>query len=68
MSDLKPCPFCNGKAEFGEVTDRDSPDFGGHFISCECLACVGLIYANGDDPKPLLAEKWNRRAQEDRDE
>ena len=27
-----------------------------------CGASVGLIYNNGEDPKPLLAERWNRRA------
>lgn len=62
---LDACKLCGGKAEFGEVTDRDHPDFGGHFIACtnaRCQCCVGLRYAGGDDPHPLLAEQWNRRA------
>lgn len=62
---LDSCKLCGGRAEFGEVTDKDHPDFGGHFIACTnamCQCCVGLRYASGDDPRPLLAEQWNRRA------
>lgn len=60
---LKPCRLCGSRAEFGEITDMDHPDFGGHFIACTnegCQCCVGLRYANKDDPRPLLAEQWNR--------
>ena len=59
------CPFCYSEAEFGEVTGQDHPDFGGHFINCtneRCQACIGLRYAGKEDPRPLLAEQWNRRA------
>ncbi|MFM1991302.1 MAG: hypothetical protein RJA99_4259 [Pseudomonadota bacterium] len=57
MSDeLKPCPFCGGKAFF------DQEDGGGHFVMCDrCSASTNLRYACGDDPRPLLAEQWNRR-------
>jgi len=62
---LKPCPFCGGDDPvFGYVDDPDSPDHGGHFIQCPhqlCGASTGLRYACGDDPRPLLAETWNRR-------
>lgn len=63
MSDtLLPCPFCGCKAVFDEVTDEDSPDFGGHFVRCtRCLGSVGLQFANKEDPRPGLTEKWNRR-------
>ena len=59
------CPFCYSEATFGEVAGRDHPDFGGHFINCtneRCQACIGLRYAGKEDPRPLLAEQWNRRA------
>jgi len=60
--DLLPCPFCGSRAVFDEVKDEDSVDFGGHFVRCtRCLASYGLKFANKEDPRPLLAEKWNRR-------
>jgi len=62
---LKPCPFCgNDDPQFGYIEDEGSPDNGGHFIQCtkiECGASIGLRFACGDDPRPLLAEQWNRR-------
>lgn len=62
-TDLLPCPFCGSGAVFDEVTDEDSGDFGGHFIRCtRCLASYGLKFANKDDPRPWLLERWNRRA------
>lgn len=63
--EILPCPFCGGAAMFGEVEDESSPDFGGHFIHCtelRCSASTNLRFASGDDPRPLLAEQWNRRA------
>lgn len=62
---LLPCPFCGGIAAHGEVGDKDSPDFGGHFIQCgnaRCGASTNLRFANKEDPRPLLAEQWNLRA------
>ena len=60
--DLLPCPFC-GSAKVtakNEHTDLS----GGYYIECSaCLACTGLRYACGEDPRPLLAELWNRRAE-----
>lgn len=62
-ADLRPCPFCGSPADFGVIEGEDHPDVGGHFVACtKCDASVGLRYAHGDDPKPLLAEAWNRRA------
>ncbi|WP_448677317.1 Lar family restriction alleviation protein [Delftia acidovorans] len=60
--DRLPCPFC-GSAKVtakNEHTDLS----GGYYIECSaCLACAGLRYACGEDPRPLLAELWNRRAE-----
>lgn len=68
MSDLLPCPFCGEFAEFGQIADDcmpPHPDQGGHFIQCTNNACgssTNLRFPCGDDPDPLLAEQWNRRA------
>lgn len=62
--ELLPCPFCGGEGVFGNIEDENSPDNGGHFIQCTegiCAASTKLVFACGDDPKPLLAEAWNRR-------
>jgi hypothetical protein len=60
-----PCPFCGGEPELGVCEDENSQDFGGHFIQCtngRCMASIGLIFACGDEPDPLLVERWNERA------
>ena len=62
--ELLPCPHCGSPAEFGIVDDPNSRDDGGQFVACIqplCCACLGLIFACGDDPRPILAERWNRR-------
>jgi hypothetical protein len=65
---LLPCPFCGGDAEFGAV-GGDGGDAGGQFVQCTnamCGASSALIFPCGDEPKPLLIEKWNRRATNER--
>lgn len=60
---LLPCPFCGGDAEYGEV-GGEGDDAGGQFIQCanaRCGASSALIFPCGDEPKPLLRERWNRR-------
>ena len=63
---LEPCPFCGGAAKFGQVEDdEDDINSGGQFIACTnpgCEASTNLRFACGEDPKPLLAEQWNRRS------
>ena len=55
---LKPCPFCGSDAVIGE-DDSDQ----GYYVECiGCGASSCKQYACGDDPLPLLHEKWNRRA------
>lgn len=62
---LKPCPFCGGEAEIGQIEgDENTPNVGGMFVQClnpRCEASSALIYPCGDDPKPLLMERWNKR-------
>ncbi len=60
---LLPCPFCGGDAEFGAI-GGECDDAGGQFVQCtdaRCEASSALIFPCGDEPKPLLAERWNRR-------
>lgn len=63
---LKPCPFCGGDAAFGAVANEDgNKDAGGEFIMCNdpaCHASTLLVFPTMTDAKPLLVEKWNRRA------
>jgi sarcosine oxidase delta subunit len=72
MMELLPCPFCGEFAEFGQIADDcmpPHPDQGGHFIQCTnnaCGASTNLRFAFRDDPRPLLAEQWNRRAATER--
>lgn len=53
---LKSCPHCGGHAEI------DQSESGGYYIEClVCGASTQLIFATGDDPVPLLMERWNKR-------
>lgn len=61
---LKPCPFCGGAAEMGQVRSEsgEDPNEGGYFVACiACDASTGLRFACGEDPRQLLIEQWNRR-------
>ena len=64
---LLPCPFCGSPAEFGEVPNEpDDPNAGGEFVVCTNIGCetsTALVFPCGDDPKPLLAARWNRRTE-----
>ena len=54
---LLPCPFCGGTAEIVEV------ETGAVVAECQdCKASSAMHYACGDNPVPMLLEKWNRRA------
>jgi hypothetical protein len=60
---LAACPCCGGDANFMHIEEPTHENCGGHFIECSmCGLSTGLRFACGDDPKPLLAETWNRRA------
>lgn len=67
MSDLKPCPFCKGKA-FATVHERINgfgrKDYSGHAM---CYRCQASVTSEGFMPTPEQAiesatRKWNRRA------
>lgn len=56
--ELKPCPFCGGKAK--RVTLQDEENFGGDVIVCiNCDACSRVVFGE----KEGLNEAWNARAQ-----
>jgi len=66
MSDqLLPCAHCGSPAAFMQVDRRLSVNQRGEYIDCTNKACgatSALMFAIGEDAKPLLAERWNRRA------
>ena len=54
LPDLKPCPFCGGKAELFHSYD------GYHCVQCTCCAC-GTIHMITE---MAVVRMWNRRARE----
>lgn len=53
--ELKPCPFCDGKAEFGVSRD-------GFFVNCTaCLSATNHLTDHGL-AKNQVASAWNTRA------
>jgi len=58
---LGPCPCCGSAAAFGVATGDDE---GAYFVHCTNALCgltTNLMFACMEDPKPILAERWNRR-------
>lgn len=55
-SSLKPCPFCGGHGELGEVYEDNKPT-GRWFV--KCYTCGGSIGVYGDPHE--TAARWNRR-------
>ncbi len=56
------CPMC-GCSSINVKNEQPTDNSGGYFIECpDCGISTSLRYACGDDPIPLLAEQWNRRA------
>lgn len=65
MSELKPCPFCGGEAEFAIGKTGDGKDW--HYIECADCGATGpnIKYAaHNIRVKEANAEAWNRRAAE----
>ena len=63
-TELLPCPFCGGAAEWQHndgAISMDS-DAGGHWVNCgTCGASTNMRFNLIGDCRPLLAEQWNRR-------
>lgn len=63
MSELKPCPFCGGEADFATSLTQ----MGGYTAGVMCMKCFArtdLMYADDkDDAKVMAAACWNTRAE-----
>lgn len=66
MTTLSPCPFCGGEARFGQSSPTEDNDYAGaEYIECinaRCFATTACMFPCMQDVKPLLAERWNKRA------
>lgn len=78
MNELKPCPFCGGKAEFFAKTFTERGVSRGWLFGVHCTKCdvttprtdfkIELYFeSNGEvktpiDERELAEELWNRRA------
>lgn len=58
---LLPCPFCGGTPKFD--IGKTGRSRGGHYIECtECNVATRFVFAEMEDPKPILRDEWNTRA------
>jgi Lar family restriction alleviation protein len=62
MSDLKPCPFCGGKA----VVNEGQTPWLRTFVECfDCHVCTCVYYKkDGKSPTYRAIAAWNRRVNE----
>jgi Lar family restriction alleviation protein len=62
MTELKPCPFCGGKAD---VSKRMDEDLWSHdqveWTECGCIDC-GIYFAWPPGAEPDAIAQWNTRA------
>lgn len=71
MIELKPCPFCGGKAELDfahknfPYTDRDGEARTiGYFYTVKCVDEIcGCVIGIHEEPETAI-EAWNRRVKE----
>lgn len=62
--DLKPCPFCGGKAITSEEAGINPRIPGCGWVGCQCCR-VFMEYTHGDKGKKLAIDAWNRRANDE---
>lgn len=60
MEELKPCPFCGGKAFRLLSGDDDELNLKFCAVHCENCDCRTAFFENFD----LAIQRWNRRANE----
>ncbi len=58
MNELKPCPFCGGKARI------DCNEEGFYWVQCSACMATSSEVRSGPrvDVRDIVREKWNRRA------
>ena len=64
MAELKPCPFCGGKAKIYATTTRTYPDHGKHYCYCEKCLATGRSFSDFENDGSSVfkaIEAWNRR-------
>lgn len=68
MTELKPCPFCGGEAYYRTPQHEKGTAF--DIMMIECKKCGASPYAvsvyenaSDSDKKTVIAEYWNRRAE-----
>ena len=65
MNELKPCPFCGGKAKISEMDIGDCNPKTYYSVSCGTEGC--WVYENQDyweDDTKEVADRWNTRPAE----
>ena len=67
MTELKPCPFCGGRARlvrFGHQSGTAFDDWGIECVKCGAMPWAFSVYQYEDQAEihEKCAAKWNRRA------
>lgn len=66
-TELKPCPFCGGKAEFIDESDdwyskyAVDDEWASLLIMVRCVKCGANIQADDNDAKEDVIDQWNTR-------
>ena len=61
MNELKPCPFCDGKAERDIEEEPDELNDAAYSIVCSVFGIIQPTYYNKED----AVKAWNRRGQDE---
>lgn len=60
--ELKPCPFCGGKAKITDTNTEDKQ----HFYYIQCTKCgAAACFGNESETKKDAIKAWNRRINEE---